>query len=108
MTPVYKLLRDKLFYSIYDYIDVESEYALPLFERQGVHLRKRWVVEVKESQKYRAVVCLVYRWEKDKFEKALEGLENKMLLLGYTDYSAYCEWLRKKVNGDDGGREVWD
>ena len=47
----------------------------------------------REEEKYQIVFCDVRRKDVDKFINAMEELKNKMLLIGNTDYEAFCEEL---------------
>ena len=48
---------------------------------------------VKAESPYRIIFCKVRRKDTERFEEALERLNNKMLLCGYRDYPEVCSGI---------------
>jgi len=93
------------FFLNYAFVDLESGsgyVADSLLRRHKVPVRFKGDM-VKEGEKYRVILCKIRRKYRAEFEKALGEIENKMSLLGYNDYGAFCSELMKKL--DDDGAE---
>ncbi len=57
--------------------------------RNRVRIKPKVIVRKKDS-KYLVVFCTVRRKDAERFIRAMEELKNKMLLIGNTDYEAFC------------------
>ena len=81
----------------YMYIDHQNYQADAIFKQDGIHIHfgKEFV---QKNSKYCIVLCKVRRKDSEKFEKALEKLANKMLLLGYADYPNACSDIMELLN----------
>ena len=71
------------------YFDDENFSSESLLYRNRVRIRIEVVVRKKDS-KYLVVFCTVRRQDAERFIRAMEELKNKMLLIGNTDYEAFC------------------
>lgn len=93
----YWKLRDKsLFSDTYAYIDHKTYLADQLFVQNSIRVRYKGEL-ARENSAYCIVFCKVLRKETERFERALDKLENKMLLLGYKDYSEACQEIGKLI-----------
>lgn len=66
--------------------------SISLLNRNKVKVKIKTAAQ-KEDWKYQIVFCDVRRKDVEKFIRAMEELKNKMLLIGNTDYEAFCEEL---------------
>lgn len=73
----------------YAYVDHSSYQADQLFRQNNVNMKFKGEM-VREDSKYCIVFCKVLKRDVEKFENALEKLNDKMLLLGYRDYQDAC------------------
>lgn len=71
--------------------------AASLFNRYQVRIKVKgsWS---KEGDKYKVILCKVWRKDVPKFIRAMEDLKTKMLLIGNTDYEEFCERFLKQVD----------
>ena len=51
-----------------------------------------------ENSPYRIVFCRVLKRDATKFEEALGKLKDKMILLGYMDYSQACDEIARMID----------
>ncbi len=70
----------------FDDLNFSSE---SLLYRNRVRIRFKAIATDKDS-KYMVVFCTVRRRDAERFIRAMEELKNKMLLIGNTDYEAFC------------------
>lgn len=91
-----------LFRLRYAYADLKTEtsyVADSLFFRHKVPVKYDQEM-ANENEKYRIIFCRIRKKDKAEFEKALSEVDNKMCLLGHTDYEAFChrfmEMTKKK------------
>ena len=91
----------KLLPSIFRHFAFFDDYnnsATSLFFRNKVQIKVRSVAR-QNGEKYQIVVCDVRKRDVQKFLQTMEELKNKMLLIGNTDYEAFCEkWMSKTMN----------
>ncbi len=86
-----------LFSVPYVYVDHNSYLADQLFVQNKVTMKFKGEM-VKENSPYRIVFCKVLKRDTMKFEEALGKLKDKMLLLGYADYSKTCDEIAKMID----------
>ena len=72
------------------FFDDDNHSAASLFNRNKVRITPKGAF-TKEGEKYRIVLCSVRTKDVPLFRKAMEELKTKMLLIGNTDYEAFCE-----------------
>ena len=99
----YLFLKSGWLFLKYAYVDLIGEngyVADSLFYRHKVPVRFGGVM-VKKGEKYRIVLCKIRKKYRKEFEKALAEISNKMYLLGYTDYDAFCATLLQKTEKTD-------
>ena len=96
MKNYWKMEDFSLFKDTYAYIDHKSYLADQLFIQRKirVHFKEEMM---REDSLYCIVFCKVSKRDAAKFEEALGKLNDKMLLLGYTDYPEVCEKLEKVI-----------
>ena len=83
-------MRDFSVFSVpYAYVDHSSYLADTLFVQNKVRLKFKGEY-VKSESPYRIIFCKVRKKDTERFEEALERLNNKMLLCGYRDYPEVC------------------
>ena len=91
------------FFLSYAYVDLENDGRYvgdSLICRHRVPVRFKGDM-VKEGEKYRIILCKIRRKYRKEFEKALGEFENKMSLLGYNDYGAFCREFMKMLDRAD-------
>ena len=76
-------------YCRFAYFDIVDHLADSLFARQNISVKYEREFSNPVSP-YHLVVCKVRVWERDGFLKAVGQLANKMNLLGFNDYQAFC------------------
>lgn len=83
-------------YCYYAYIDTHENLADQLFIKHKVR-----VYFEKEYQRndtdYKIIFCKVKKKDKPEFLSALSELADKMLLLGHTDYTQFCEDTMQEI-----------
>lgn len=79
-------------FSYFCFIDVSEYLADSIFIKHKVRV---WFQQEyrKEGTDYIAIFCKVRKKDRADFLNAMKELEQKMLLLGYHDYSAFCTEL---------------
>lgn len=81
----------------YAYVDHSSYLADQLFVQNKVTMKfKREMV--RDDSPYCIVFCKVLKKDVERFEEALGRLKDKMLLLGYKDYSNVCSEIGKMID----------
>lgn len=78
----------------YLYFDRE-QCSFSLLHRRNVHMRIKGVLKHQE-EKYVVIDCKVRKKDATEFEAAMQELPNKMLICGYRDYDAFCDYMTKK------------
>ncbi|MCB7319913.1 hypothetical protein LIZ87_14250 [Lacrimispora sp. 210928-DFI.3.58] len=87
-----KLRRWSLWQCCYVIVDVPEYLADSLFIQEQVRVSFGKEYSRKGSP-YVLIFCRVRKKDEDRFLRALDRLEQKMLLMGYTDYSEFCSRL---------------
>lgn len=78
------------------YMDAADEYhADSLLQKNNVHAKFSDKVFVSPDGRYRFVYCSVPKAEVGRFEKAINELPTRMLLLGYENYIDYWAEMMK-------------
>ena len=80
----------------YAYVDHSSYQADGLLARNKVRVKFKGEFGKAESP-YCIILCKVRKKDTERFEEALEKLNNKMLLLGYRDYPDVCSEITKMI-----------
>ena len=78
------------FWLHYAYFDSNSYLADSLLCKHEVPVRFGDEYERSDS-KYRIIFCKVRKKYKNRFERAMLELNNKMLICGYNDYEEFCK-----------------
>jgi len=81
----------------YAYVDHSSYLADQLFVQNKITMKFKGEM-ARENSPFRIVFCKVLKRDATKFEEALGKLKDKMLLLGYTDYSKTCDEIAKMID----------
>jgi len=80
----------------YVFIDSDAHLADQLFVRNGVPVK--FIGEyVREKSQYKIIICKIRKKYEDSFLKSLSEMFNKALLLGYRDYSEYCQSFNEMI-----------
>ena len=85
-----KLKKFSIGRSFYFFVDVEDYLADQLFIKHKVRVTFKHEYR-KDGEKYLIIVCSVRKNDEKNFITALEELPQKMAILGYTDYSDFCD-----------------
>lgn len=95
----WRLQRFSLLYKYYAFVDTEEYLGDQLFIQQKVSVSfgKEYG---KKGNDYLIIFCKVRRKDENKFLKALDELEKKMLLMGHHDYPSFCEKLKRQMPGE--------
>ena len=105
MMKNYWKLKDYSLFSVpYAYVDHSSYLADQLFIDQKVRVKFKGEM-MRENSPYCVVFCRVRKKDTIKFEEALDKLENKMLLFGYTDYAGVCGEIQEMIDGGTEGEK---
>lgn len=96
MGNYWKLKRFSLLYYCYAYVDSTENLADQLFilHKVQVSFGKEFI---KDGLRYKVIFCKVRKKDETLFLTALAELDNKLLLLGYTDYDEFCEEMRTQI-----------
>ena len=86
---------------MYAYIDTSEYLADRLFAEQKLAVRYKAEFE-KEGTEYMVVCCIIRKKDEEKFLQALGKMEDKMLLMGHTDYMEFCKDLLGKMQNMEG------
>lgn len=81
-----------LLYRNYCFLDVKEYFADGIFIKNKIKV-KFGKEMVKPEIKYVVIFCKVRKKNADAFEKSMEELHRKMLLLGFGDYEDVCKGL---------------
>ena len=105
-------MRDWSIFSVpYAYVDHCSYLADTLFVQNKVRLKFNREYTKTESP-YHIIFCKVRKKDAERFEEALERLNNKMLLCGYRDYPEVCseiaEMLEEGMKARESGEAVYN
>ena len=103
MKNYWKMRSFSPFSAFYAYADHNSNLAELLFAQNRVHVKFKGKM-VREGSPYCIVFCKVLKRDAMKFEEALEKLKDKMLLLGYVDYSKICDEITNMIDRGMKGR----
>ena len=104
MKNYWRMKNFSIFSVPYAYVDHSSYQADQLFVQNKVRMRFKGEM-VKEDSPFHIVFCMVLKRDATKFEEALGKLNDKMLLLGYTDYSKACDEIAKMIEEGMKARE---
>ena len=77
-------------YANYVYVDTKEHLADTLFIRNKVYVKFEREY-AKEGTDYVIIFCRVRKKEISKILKSFEDVDNKMALLGHSDYNEFCE-----------------
>lgn len=80
----------------YAYIDLNNYFADEIFLEKNIEVKFLREM-IRGDSPYRIVICKIKREDGEAFEEALKLLEDKMLLLGHSDYLAVCAELEKQL-----------
>ena len=81
----------------YAYVDHSSCLADQLFVQNKVTMKFKGEM-VRDDSPYSIIFCKVLKKDVTRFEEALGSLKDKMLLLGYKDYSNVCSEIGKMID----------
>lgn len=84
------------FTNVYAYLDVPEYYADTLFIKHKIKV-KFLKEAIKKDEKYVIVICKIHKKNSAEFEKVMDELEKKMLLLGKKDYIEKCEEFKNML-----------
>ncbi len=92
----WRLQKFSIFYSHYAFIDSPDYLADQLFVKQKVKVDfgKEYG---QDGSDYLVIFCRVRKTKEKEFIRALEELENKMLLMGHKDYLSFCADMKEKI-----------
>jgi hypothetical protein len=86
-----------LFIVSYAYVDHSAYLADQLFIQNKITIRFKGEM-ARENSPYCIIFCKVLKKDVERFEEALDKLEDKMLLLGYRDYPNACSEISKMID----------
>lgn len=84
--------------NLYFFVDTPKYLADQLFIKHKVRVNFKKGEFRRKGDKYVVVECTVRKKDTGRFIAALDELPNKMLLLGYDDYEAYCNEVMGVLN----------
>ena len=96
MKNFWKMDGFSLFTVPYAYVDHNSYFADSLFAQRKISMKFKSEM-AKENSPYCIVFCKVSKRDTQKFEEAMEKLNDKMLLLGHSDYGVVCDEIAKLI-----------
>ena len=85
----------------YMYVDHEDYLADALFAQNQVPVRFGHEFK-RNGSPYCIITCRVWKKDVAGFERTMESLYNKMLLLGHSDYAEFCEELMGMIEKERG------
>ena len=85
----------------YMYVDHEDYLADALFAQNQVPVRFGHEFK-RNGSPYCIITCRVWKKDIAGFERTMESLYNKMLLLGHSDYAEFCEELMGMIEKERG------
>lgn len=91
-----ELNEKSLLFNVYAYVDTDDFFADNIFERQNLKAFFRKHTKNPRS-KFVLSYCKILKKDTEKFEFAMNLLNNKMLLLGYEKYISCFEKIVEKV-----------
>ena len=80
----------------YAYIALNNYFADEIFLEKNIEVKFLREM-IRGDSPYRIVICKIKREDGEAFEEALKLLEDKMLLLGHSDYLAVCAELETQL-----------
>lgn len=86
-----------LFTVPYAYVDHNSYFADSLFAQRKISMKFKSEM-AKENSPYCIVFCKVLKKDTQRFEEAMEKLNDKMLLRGHGDYGVVCDEIAKLID----------
>ena len=72
------------------FVDTDEHHADDVFIRNEVFVLFSRKELRKIGSSYRVVFCWISKANYERFAKSMADLERKLLMSGYTDYSAFC------------------
>ena len=87
-----KIEKKSLLYNYYAYIDTEDLLADSIFIQEKLRVLFGKTGRKQDSQ-YVVVLCKVWKWDAEKFVRAMEIFYNKLLLLGHGECVNFFEEL---------------
>lgn len=91
----WRLEKFSLWNAHYAFVDTEEYLADQLFVQHRV--RVNFGAEYSSpGHKYRIIMCSCRKKDTPSFEKSIQELPNKMLLLGHTDYIEFSENMKER------------
>ena len=78
------------------YIDTKGYLADAIFIKHKIRV---WFLKdaCKPDADYIFVICKVKKGDINAFLEAMQELENKMILLGRSDYQTFCQWVQNDL-----------
>jgi hypothetical protein len=97
MKNYWRMRAFSLFTVSYAYVDYSAYLADQLFIQNKITIRFKGEM-ARENSPYCIIFCKVLKKDVERFEEALDKLEDKMLLLGYRDYPNACSEISKMID----------
>ena len=93
----FELEKFSIRFKYFCFIDVSDYLADAVFIKHKIRV---WFKNEygKKGTEYMAIFCKIKKKDRESFLLAMKDLEQKMLLLGHNDYSAFCEELQERMN----------
>ena len=92
MNNYLKLHKFSFIFDYYCYIDVQNYRADNIFVRNNCRVLF-WKEYRRKDTDYVVIICKVLKKDSDLFIKSMSELSRNMILLGYKNYSEFCEEL---------------
>lgn len=92
----FSVRKASLRYEYFCYIDTDAYLADALFQKHEVDVKFQDEA-YKPGQDYVIIFCKARKSDVGNFQKALDELKNKMILLGHPDYQTFCEEFCKEL-----------
>lgn len=92
----WRLRSRSLFFSSYVFLDTREYLADQLFIQHQVDAYFGPEYQ-KPGEPFRMLFCKIRKKDETRFLQALSELSHKMLLLGHTDYEAYCGRIMEMI-----------
>lgn len=96
-----------LFFRYYAFVDTEEYLADQLFTQEKIRVRFSWECHRADSN-YCIVFCKIRKCDEQAFLAALQKLQAKMLLYGYTDYPDFCHKFQKILQKCQKGEDIYE
>ncbi len=88
----YIQLKPGIFKLYYVYLDVPEYYADSIFIKYNIKVK--FLKEFyNEQNRYITIFCKIRKQDKMRFEEAMNSLEKKMIICGYSNYPEYCDYF---------------